>query len=275
VEFANKVPFYGAVIACADDRELVRLLPDMTRRVVTYGLESTDADVRGRDVRLHAFGATCRVDSRRPGGGTEALGELRLKVPGRHNLLNSLAAVAVGLELDLEFDRIAAALSEFTGAERRFQRLGEVGGVLVVDDYGHHPTEIEAVLAAARAGLDRRLLVVFQPHRYTRTAQFVREFGDALARADELVLTDVYAAGEDPIPGATADAIAAAVRARGGVPVHVVSPLEAVAPAVARLARAGDIVITLGAGSIGTVGERILRELETRGGVTRVVTGRP
>jgi UDP-N-acetylmuramate--alanine ligase len=264
VEFANRVPFYGAVVACADDPELTRLVPQMTRRIVTYGLDAEDAEIRGVEARLEAFGAFCRVRRRTGKAGGEALGELRLRVPGRHNLLNALATVAVGLDLGLRFDTIAGALSSFAGAERRFQRLGEVAGVMVVDDYGHHPREIEVVLEAARAGVGRRLLVVFQPHRYTRTAQLREEFGAALAKADELVLTDVYAAGEDPIPGANVEAIVQAVRARSAVPVHVVRPLEAIPAAVARLARAGDIVITLGAGSIGTIGEQILRELGSR-----------
>jgi UDP-N-acetylmuramate--alanine ligase len=238
------------------------VLPQITRRVVTYGVDSPGADVRGADVRLEAFGARCRVTHRATGSGAhEALGELHLRVPGRHNLLNGLAAVGVGLELGLAFDRIASALAQFHGAERRFQLLGEVDGIMVVDDYGHHPTEVAAVLAAARAGIDRRVVVVFQPHRFTRTAQLHEAFGAALAAADEVVLTDIYAAGEDPVPGVTVDLIAEAARARGAAPVHVVRPLDAIAPLVARLARPGDIVITLGAGSIGTVGEDILREL--------------
>jgi UDP-N-acetylmuramate--alanine ligase len=262
VAFANKVPFYGAVIACQDDPELAALLPQVRRRVVTYGLDTPDVEVRGEDVRLEAFGARCRVTHRPAGQAAPVvLGELHLRVPGRHNLLNGLATVAVGLELDLAFDRIASALSQFHGAERRFQLLGEVDGIMVVDDYGHHPTEVAAVLAAARSGLDRRVLVVFQPHRFTRTAQLHDAFGEALAAADEIVLTDVYAAGEEPIPGVSVDLIVAAVRARSAAPVHVARPIEAVAPLVARLARPGDMVITLGAGSIGTVGEQILHAL--------------
>jgi len=194
----------------------------------------------------------------------EILGELHLRVPGRHNLQNALATVSVGLELGLPFERVTSALGEFLGAERRFQLLGEVDGVMVVDDYGHHPTEIEAVLAAARAGLDRRLLVVFQPHRYTRTARLLEEFGRALSTADEVVLTDIYAAGEEAIPGVTVEAVADAVRHVSGTPVHVVRPLETLPGVVADLARPGDMVITLGAGSIGSVGERILAELGVR-----------
>jgi len=240
VEFANRVPFYGAVIACVDDPRLRELVPRMTRRVITYGLDADDADLAARGVRLEAFGSRCHVVRRPPdGAAAEELGELHLRVPGRHNLQNALATVAVGLELGLPFGPVASALAGFLGAERRFQLLGEVGGVMVVDDYGHHPTEIGAVLAAARAGLDRRLLVVFQPHRYTRTLQLLDDFGTALSAADEIVLTDVYAAGEDPLPGATVEAVAAAVRARTSAPVHVVRPLEAIAPSVARLARPG------------------------------------
>ena len=230
VEFSNKVPFYGAVIACADDEPVRNVLPRITRRLITYGLATADgqasASVTAHGMTLEAFGSRAIVRYWTPesseGGsfaGDVELGELRLQVPGRHNLLNALAAVAAGLEVGIPFDTIAAALGEFQGAERRFQRLGEEDGVMVVDDYGHHPTEIAAVIAAARAGIDRRVIVVFQPHRYSRTSQLLREFGSALSAADEVVLTDIYAAGEPPIPGVTLEALATVVRAaaRGGV----------------------------------------------------------
>ena len=275
VEFANKVPFYGAVIACADDEPVRNVLPRITRRLITYGLATADgqasASVTAHGMTLEAFGSRAIVRYWTPEsseGGSEAgdveLGELRLHVPGRHNLLNALAAVAAGLEVGIPFDTIAAALGEFQGAERRFQRLGEEDGVMVVDDYGHHPTEIAAVIAAARAGIDRRVIVVFQPHRYSRTSQLLREFGSALSAADEVVLTDIYAAGEPPIPGVTLEALASVVRAaaRGGV--RVVPALEDLPAAVATMARPGDLVITLGAGSIGGVGERILEAIRHR-----------
>jgi UDP-N-acetylmuramate--alanine ligase len=182
-------------------------------------------------------------------------------VPGRHNLVNALAAVAVGLEADVPFERIASALEAFRGAERRFERRGEAGGVLVVDDYGHHPTEIAAVIAAARAGVERRVLVVFQPHRFSRTRDLLGEFGQALAGADEVVLTDIYAAGEAPIAGITLDALAQAVRKIAACPVHLIRALEEVPQGVAALTRPGDLVITLGAGSIGGVGDRILEAI--------------
>jgi UDP-N-acetylmuramate--alanine ligase len=268
VDFANKVPFYGAVVACADDAVVRGLLPRIGRRVITYGLDDDDADVVGAGVTLEAFGSRCRVRQRNGGGATSELGELRLRVPGRHNLLNAIGAVAVGLEVGIPFEQIAAGFTDFRGAERRFQLRGEEDGVMVVDDYGHHPTEIRAVIAAARAGLDRRVVVVFQPHRYTRTRDLLPEFGSALAGADEVVLTDVYAAGEAPIAGATAEAIEAEVR-KAGRPVRLIKALDEVPAAVAALARPNDLVITLGAGSIGTMPERILGALHRRraGGV--------
>jgi len=261
VDFANKVPFYGAVVACADDAAVRALLPRITRRVITYGLEDSGATIEGRAMALEAFGSRCHVIQRAPGAdGVVELGELYLRVPGRHNLLNALAAVAVGLEVGIPFARIAAGFADFRGAERRFQLRGEARGVMVVDDYGHHPTEIAAVIAAARAGLDRRVVVVFQPHRYTRTRDLLREFGTALGAADEVVLTDIYAAGEAPIAGATAEAVAEEVR-RGGTPVRLVKALDDVPAAVAGIARANDLVITLGAGSIGTMPDLILNAL--------------
>ena len=187
-------------------------------------------------------------------------------MPGRHNLLNALSAVAVGVELGLRFEAIAAALVEFRGAERRFQLLGEAEGVQVVDDYGHHPTEIAAVVAAARSGLGRRLIVVFQPHRYTRTERLLPEFGETLAKADVVVLCDIYPAGEDPIAGVTVDAVAAAVRTAGGPPPIIVRALDDAPAAVAALAAPGDLVITLGAGSIGTVGPKLLAAIAARAG---------
>jgi UDP-N-acetylmuramate--alanine ligase len=260
VDFANKVPFYGAVVACVDDPMLASLLPRITRRLITYGL-GTSADVVGRDVTLSAFEARCRVAR-----GLHELGKITLKVPGRHNVQNALAAVAVGLELDVPFAHIAAALAEFGGAERRFQRLGETGGVIVVDDYGHHPTEIAAVIAAARAGISRRVLVVFQPHRYSRTRDLMDDFGPALGGADEIVLTDIYAASEPPLPGITLESFAARVRAATRVPVHAVPALADVPAFVAGRARPGDLIITLGAGSIGAVGPKILAALGEGGG---------
>jgi UDP-N-acetylmuramate--alanine ligase len=268
VDFANKVPFYGAVVMCADDPELQVVRPRLTRRVITYGMTTEHVDIGATDVILEGFGSTCTVFRRRPhdSGEREVLGPLRLQVPGRHSVQNALAAIAVGLELDVPFDRITAALAGFQGAERRFQHRGVVHGITVVDDYGHHPTEIAAVLAAARASKPGRVVVAFQPHRYTRTRDLMREFGLALAAADEVVLTDIYAASEDPIEGVTVEALAAAVNNIRQTPVRVVRAIDDVPAALADLARPGDLVITLGAGSIGGVAAALVTELEQRYG---------
>ncbi len=269
VDFANKVPFYGAVVACVDDRHLAAVLPRIKRRVTSYGLESPGADVTAADVHLSPFGVTASI--KRRGRATDAvarplttLGELTLNVPGRHNLLNALAAIAVGAELGLSFDRVAAGLRDFRGAERRFEVRGEPNGILVVDDYGHHPTEIAAVLAAAKP-LNRRIIVAFQPHRFTRTAQLRDAFGPALAAADHVVLTDIYAAGEDPIPGVTLSTLADAVRTSVHAPVDLAPRLDDVIDAIARIARPGDLVITLGAGSIGSIPDRLIDALGRAG----------
>jgi UDP-N-acetylmuramate--alanine ligase len=263
VDFANKVPFYGAVVACVDDDAVRALLPRMTRRVITYGFDGSGAAITGAAMELEAFGSRCRVVHTTRDGASSELGKLRLRVPGRHNLLNALGAVAVGLEVGVSFSRIATGFADFQGAERRFQLRGEAGGVMVVDDYGHHPTEIAAVIAAARAGLDRRVVVVFQPHRYTRTRDLLAQFGTALGAADEIILTDIYPAGEAPIAGASVEAVEAEV-VKAGRPVHLVKALDDIPGVVARMARPNDLVITLGAGSIGTLPDRILEALDGR-----------
>jgi UDP-N-acetylmuramate--alanine ligase len=271
VEFANRVPFYGAVVACADDAELMALRPRLTRRVVSYGLTTDDVDISGVDVRLEGFGSACTVRRRSTSGVQETLGPMTLQVPGRHSVQNALAAVAVGLELEVPFAQISAALNEFQGAERRFQHRGVVNGIHVVDDYGHHPTEIAAVLAAARAARPSRIVVAFQPHRYTRTRDLMREFGLALAAADEVVLTDIYAASEEPIPGITVEALAAATNNTRATPAKVVPSVTDVPAALAEIARPGDLVITLGAGSIGAVAPRVIDALEQRHGQRRAI----
>ena len=262
-DFANKVPFYGGVVACADDPNLAAIFPRITRRLVTYGLVNPDAHVRATAVEVGSFGARCVVHRRR-GGATERLGVLELSIPGRHNLQNALAAATVAGELGLGFDEIADALRAFEGAERRFERHGEAAGVLVVDDYGHHPTEIAAVLAAARASLGRRLVVAFQPHRYTRTQLLMQEFGTSLAEADEIVLTDIYAASEDPISGVTVDVLSEVVRRRTGKPVRVVNAIDDLVPELMKTVKAGDAVLTLGAGSIGSIPKRLIDALKKR-----------
>jgi UDP-N-acetylmuramate--alanine ligase len=258
--FADRVPFYGAVVACVDNPPVAALVPRLSRRVITYGF-SEGADVRGEAPSTDGHSGCCRVRYfvRGVPGGTGA-GELSLQVPGEHNLQNALAATAVGLEVGLSFDRIAGALAGFRGAERRYQTRGTAAGVTVVDDYGHHPTEIAVVLRAARAGQPQRLIAVFQPHRYSRTRDLLDQFGPALALADVVVLTDIYPAGEAPISGATLDALAAAV-GRTVRELHVVPRIDDVPAAVAALARPGDLVLTMGAGSIGAAADRIVARL--------------
>jgi UDP-N-acetylmuramate--alanine ligase len=265
VEFANKVPFYGAIIACADDPQLMALRPKLTRRLITYGVTNEEAEIVGTAIRLEGYGSECTVTRRRVADGrVETLGRLTLQVPGYHSVQNALAAVAVGLELEVPFGRITSALAGFQGVERRFERRGVVGGVTVIDDYGHHPTEIAAVLAAVRAAKPARVIVAFQPHRYSRTRDLMDEFGVALAAADEVVLTDIYAASEDPIPDVTIDTLAAAVNARRSTPVRVVRTLDEIAPTLAAMAQRGDVLMTLGAGSIGGVASRVVHELQRR-----------
>jgi UDP-N-acetylmuramate--alanine ligase len=262
VEFANRTPFYGAVIACADDALLSAVLPRITRRVITYGFASEQADVRGSDPVLSGFGSRCRVRYALHGAaGARGEGEIELAVPGSHNLMNALAAVATGIELGVPFASIADALAGFTGAERRFQVLGEAGGITVIDDYGHHPTEIAAVIDAARASNPHRIVVAFQPHRYTRTRDLLGEFGPALARADRIVLTEIYAASEEPIEGVTGEALRSEVERHAPGRVSLEPTLASLESRLAAIAEPGDLVITLGAGSICESGPRLLDAL--------------
>ena len=264
VGFANRTVESGAVVACGDDAGVAGLRGRIERRVVTYAMEDGSADVVGGDAVCGAGGSRCRVRFSR-GGRPETAG-LEIAVPGRHNLLNGLAAFAVGVELGLEPDAVGAGLRRFTGVGRRFEHRGTAAGVRVVDDYGHHPTEIAAVLATARRQPHRRLVVVFQPHRYSRTARFLDRFAAELAAADVVVLVDVFPAGEAPLPGITSGRLARALRRETDRPVHHVGGLDEVAPLVAGLARPGDLVLTLGAGPVGGVGGRLLEALETAAG---------
>ncbi len=259
VRFANTVPFYGQVVACVDCPRVRALLPRLTRRIVTYGL-SSEADLRADALEFSDFQSRFVVHTR-----DGALGPLTLSAPGRHQVVNALAAVAVGLECDVEFSAIAEALQSFAGADRRFQLNGEAGGILVVDDYGHHPTEIQATLSAARAGFDRRIVAVFQPHRFTRVRDLLDAFAASFGDAAVVLVTDIYPAGEDPLPGVDADAVAAALRAAGHPDVRrAPGAVETIPAALAGATRRGDLVLTLGAGSITRVGDLFLEHL--RGG---------
>jgi len=263
--FANRVTDTGSVVVCADDPELTRLRGRVRRRVVTYGVADTTADVFGGDIELDTTCSRCRVRYTRDH--RPAWVSLSVGVPGRHNLLNALAAFAVGLEIGLEPAQVAVALEQFAGVDRRFQFRGVAGGVTVVDDYGHHPTEIAAALSTARQRPHARLVAVFQPHRYSRTARLLDAFAQVLAAADVVVLTDIFAAGETPIPGVTVDRLAAAVRSYTTGAVHQVQTLDEVVSLVPTLVRSGDLVLTLGAGSIGQVAGRLVDALERRTGV--------
>jgi UDP-N-acetylmuramate--alanine ligase len=256
--FANRLPFWGRAVLCIDDPGVQRLLPRIARRRSTYGL-SPQAEWRAHDLARDGNGSRFAVMR-----GGEALGIARVQIPGRHNVANSLAALAVAAELDVPFARAAEALASFAGVERRFEHKGTLRGVRVVDDYGHHPTEIRATLAAAREQHAGRLVVVFQPHRYTRTRDLFDGFAAAFSDADLLVITEIYAASELKLAGVSAAALAEAVRERGHPEVRFIPELEAVAPALARELRAGDLVITLGAGSVTRLGPQLLAELERR-----------
>ena len=253
--FANRVPFYGAVIACVDDAGVRAVLPRVKRRVVTYG-ESPEAALQARSIELDAAGTRFEVWE----GETWCLGPVRLAIPGRHNVANALAAIAVGRELSIPFPTIVRALSEFTGVVRRFETKGERGGVLVVDDYAHHPTEISATLASARQVFPgRRLVAVFQPHLFSRTRDFADGFGRALTGCDLAVVTDVYPSREKPIPGVTGEIVAEAARRAGhGAVVYVAEKAKVSAELEARL-RPGDVLLTLGAGDVLRFGEQYLR----------------
>jgi UDP-N-acetylmuramate--alanine ligase len=256
--FINKVPFYGVAILCLDQEHIQSLLPRVEKRFVTYGLR-TQADLMAREVRFKGMHSDFEVVLKH-----HPLGRVRLRVPGLHNVYNALAAVAVGLDLDIPFPLIGEALEEFAGVDRRFQVKGEVDGVLVVDDYGHHPAEIQATLAAAKGGFDRRIVVCFQPHRYTRTKALLQEFATAFYDADLLVVTDIYPAGEAPIPGVSGAQIAEGAKGHGHKAVRFVGAGEAVAEAVMAEVQPGDVVVTLGAGDIWRVADEILERLRAR-----------
>jgi UDP-N-acetylmuramate--alanine ligase len=256
--FANRVPFYGSVVVCVDDPGARSLVPRIKRRVVTYG-QSHDAALQARDTRLEAGGTSFEVFD----AGQGRLGTARLKLPGRHNVLNALAAIAVGRELSIPFETIAGALEAFTGVVRRFERKGERSGVLVVDDYAHHPTEISATLQAARQVYpDRRLVALFQPHLFSRTRDFSEEFGRALAAADASVVMDVYPSREKPIPGVTGELVADAarrVKGTGSGAVTYISDKTEVVGCLERTLVPGDLLVTLGAGDVVRFGEEYLQ----------------
>lgn len=261
VEFIDKLPFYGAVTACADDPLLRGILPRVTRRVYTYG-ESAEADFR---LEVLAANEGCHASFQVDAHGL-VLGPFDLHVPGRHNLLNATAAVAIGVQVGLPPDRIAEALAGFRGVDRRFQVKGKVDGVTVVDDYGHHPTEIRATLQAARECGYGRVLVLFQPHRYTRTRDLMEEFAGCFGAADAVEVLDIYAASEEPIPGVTGEALAAAIGRGGPGEVRYARSLEEAMDRLTEMARPGDMILTLGAGNISQAGPLLIERLTALAG---------
>src|SRR5205809_1862191 len=255
IEFVNRVPFYGAAILCLDDANVQSIMPLVKRRTITYG-NSAQADLEISEAVCERASSGFRLRFR----GVD-LGRFCLRVPGVHNVLNATAAVAVALELDQEPDSIRQALATFTGVDRRFQIRGVERGVTVVDDYGHHPTEIRATLESARLGGYRRILVLFQPHRYTRTSFLMDEFAGAFNQSDRLFLMDIYAASEKPIEGVTAEALAERVRGFGHRSAEYVGSMENGVDAIVAAAGEGDPVLTLGAGTVSQAGDRILKAL--------------
>jgi len=255
LEFLNKVPFYGAAIVCLDDANVQGLLPQITRRTITYGT-TAQADIEATEIACGHFASEFRLRYR-----TTDLGRFHLRIPGRHNVLNTMAAVAVALELGVQADTIRDALATFSGVDRRFQVKGIERGITVVDDYGHHPTEIQATLESAHNCGFRRIHVLFQPHRYTRTFHLMDEFARAFNQADTLFLMDIYAASEKPIEGVTAEALAARMRQFGHRGVQYVGTMDRGIDELVGAAESGDLLLTLGAGSITQAGDKILERL--------------
>jgi UDP-N-acetylmuramate--alanine ligase len=263
VAYADKVPFYGAVILCADDARAMAIAPRIRRRKVTYSLGGR-ADVEGIVSERGAGWTRFAVCDARGG-----LGEVTLHIPGDHYARNALAAIAAGLWLDVPFDQIRAGLESWQGVGRRFEVKGEVGGVLVIDDYGHHPTEIAATVQAALSSYRRRLFVLFQPHRYSRTQALADEFAACFAGAHRVFITDVYAAGEKPIPGVGAETIVERIRRAGGTDVEHVRGYEDGVKRIAEAVREGDMVITMGAGDVTKAGDLLLARLASARPVER------
>ncbi|MEZ5428424.1 MAG: UDP-N-acetylmuramate--L-alanine ligase [Pyrinomonadaceae bacterium] len=259
-DFSNKVPFYGACVLCLDDPNVQAIIPSIKRRRVTYGF-TAQADVSAHNISYdESFGSRFEVWK-----GAEVLGEIHLPVPGKHNVYNALAATVVGLELEIPFEQIVEAFTRFRNADRRFQFKGQAGGITVVDDYGHHPTEITATLSAAKNGSGgKRTVVVFQPHRYTRTKELMEDFARCFNNADALYLLDIYAASEQPIEGITAEVLAAKIEEFGHKNVQFIGDIRTAADRVLPDLQPDDLVITLGAGSITGLSDEILEKLKGR-----------
>jgi UDP-N-acetylmuramate--alanine ligase len=259
VAFINKVPFYGSSILCIDHENVRALIPAVHKRYITYGLDQ-EANLRGEGIRPRGWGIAFEAL-----WGDRVLGKVSLNMPGLHNVYNALATITLGIELEIPFGTIKEALEGFTGVQRRFELKGEAAGVTVIDDYAHHPVEIRAALAAAKGLGKERICALFQPHRYTRTRDLFDDFLSAFAQAEMLFITDIYPAGEDPIPEVTAEILVQALKNKGETEVHYVPNKEGLIDEVLPVLRPGDIVMTLGAGNIWEVSEAIVEALRQRG----------
>ena len=256
LEFINKIPFYGLAVVCLEDPNIQTILPQIGKRFATYGF-SPQADFQARNIEMRGLSASYRAFHQ-----GEELGEVEIRIPGRHNVLNSLAAIAVATELEVEWASIRAGLADMTGVQRRFQIKGEQQGILVLDDYGHHPTEIRSVLETlAGCYPDRRKIVAFQPHRYSRTHALMDQFCRCFYQSDILLVTEIYAASEQPIPGVSGRALAEQITLHGHHELHFCATLEEMLERLLAITAPGDVVITLGAGNIYQLGERLLKRL--------------
>ncbi len=255
LEFANKVPFYGNVVLCISEKSVSDLMPDIKRPIITYGL-APEADLYAENLNFHENQSNFKVKVK-----GKKLGQVQLSVPGVHNVKNSLAAMAVGLELEIQWEIIKSALQNFKGVRRRFEIKGVKKEIMVVDDYAHHPSEIRATLAAAKQGWNKRVIAVFQPHLFTRTRDFYQDFGHSFENSDMVVLMDIYPARETPIPGVTSQLIVETARQTGHPQVHYYPDKSQLLEFLKKNCRSGDMVITLGAGDIYKLGEQFLKEL--------------
>lgn len=259
ISFANKVPFYGRVIVCLDNPGVQEILSRIQRSITTFGFNK-QADIQASTVQHNAGEILFDVNFK----GTK-LGQTRLQIPGEHNILNALAAIAVGLELDIPFEKIRTGLEKFTGVRRRFEIKGVINDIMVVDDYAHHPTEILATLTGAHLGWPgKRIVALFQPHLYSRTRDFFREFARAFFQADLLFVTQIYPAREKPIPGVDGNLVAETAESLGHRDVHYVAKKEVLAEYVVKLLKPGDLVITIGAGDIWKVGDELVKKIDEK-----------
>jgi UDP-N-acetylmuramate--alanine ligase len=259
VEFINKIPFYGRAILCLDDKNIQGIIPQVRKRFTTYGF-SAQADFQASEVEHHALQTSFAVDYC-----GERLGRISFHMPGDHNVLNALAATAAAMEVGLSFATVAAGFENFGGVQRRFQIKDEVGGIMIVDDYGHHPAEIKATLNAARKGWERRIITVFQPHRYSRTAALFDDFTTAFYETDQLLVLDIYAAGEEPIADINSERLAAQIAGHGHKGVQYLADRDKIIEHLLASCQEGDIVITMGAGNVWQIGEEFAKRLHATG----------